>query len=695
MPTIKSDIRIIDGDVTSAVEVIKAYLSNVGYIVDYDKSTQNTADIEATNLQQSVAKLYLTNRPQIVHYHLEKKSDEQIQIEIKCSLFRKFRIFYYAFLFLLLIGSNIFLIFNSTYVSKSFSPITQIESHQSFSLAILISLLCFVSACFFYTRSISTFPYENFMNQFYDSLKKKGFSNRSDIHVGHSFPDMWKVLFLIGVFFLQIVFCFGIDNVIRENTFLSFFLYGAFLVIGLLIFLLILMNFQPTIKAKMFFALAGFSFCIPILLYFSPPAILSITGDLKELFNKYLNQGYPQKIIQYGSIFYLSSIVVIVLISFVSLINTLHLPIRIVMQLDKSATTNPASYFNRSFQARNSFFLFNILLVFLWGIFWVVKIVALYFTLTIVEISLYGSNYIFNSNIAIMFFENTKICFLFIFRPHIESYIILIFHRLTMLIYSAPMIALVLIIIRKNIKSGIDEYRLAKSSSNMDFSAEKQTSKTIKRICAFADIRAPIIRVIDSKDINAKAKYIGLPIFKNILIVSKGAFEELNDNEDEIEFLLAHEIGHIKKHTLSRRFLCFLSDYSLFGNGFLALLQNSYKIEREADYFAVEWNLYKHQDKNRTIGLLKSLLEKVEESTWKNAISQSNESLSFAQLKNNHCRTTFFKMFNDSSKLQKLKINIKLFIQMYFGDEIQSYIHPTNNQRIEWIDRKFYTDETN
>lgn len=190
MPIINSDIRLIEGDITSAVEVIKEHLTHVGYKIIYQEITQKSADVTASILKQSVIKLYLTNSPQEVYFHLDKKSNEQVQIVIKCDLLRKFRTFYYAVLILLLIGSHTFMISNFS----SFNLITQWESHLPLSFAILTSLFCFISACAFYMRSISTFPYEYFMNQFYESLIKKGFSNKCDIHVGHSFPDRKSVV---------------------------------------------------------------------------------------------------------------------------------------------------------------------------------------------------------------------------------------------------------------------------------------------------------------------------------------------------------------------------------------------------------------------------------------------------------------------------------------------------------------------
>jgi len=192
-----------------------------------------------------------------------------------------------------------------------------------------------------------------------------------------------------------------------------------------------------------------------------------------------------------------------------------------------------------------------------------------------------------------------------------------------------------------------------------------------------------------------KPNISGFQFLKNIFTISEGAWNELKDIEEELEILIAHELWHIKKHTLKRKILCFLSDYSLFGNGFLALLQNSYQVEQEADNFAVKWVTNKYQNKMRAIGALKSLLERIEEVSWKNTIFRVGSSLNFAMFKENSCRVDFLKIFNELSWVQKAKINIKLFYQIYFGEEIQSYFHPSVNQRIAWTQEKYDANGTN
>ena len=183
----------------------------------------------------------------------------------------------------------------------------------------------------------------------------------------------------------------------------------------------------------------------------------------------------------------------------------------------------------------------------------------------------------------------------------------------------------------------------------------------------------------------AKTKYISFPWFKHILILSRDIGKNLNATEDEIEALLAHEIWHIKKHNITRTILCFLSDYSLFGNGFLTIMQNSYKIEKEADEFALRWLTKKCQDRDESVRVMKSLLEKTEEIYVTKILIQQMNSFGFLNLIDPSSKESFLKKYDKFSRREQLKIDLKLLYQMLFGEEIQCYFHPSNYLRIKWL----------
>jgi hypothetical protein len=115
----RSDIRLIDGDVTTVAGAIRKYLSSVNFKIEQEQVGQNRADIKACNLQRSFLKLYLSNSPQIVYWQLIQKNAKQVQIEITGALFEKFRVFYYIFLTLFLTGFDVFAVLGMTYTSTN------------------------------------------------------------------------------------------------------------------------------------------------------------------------------------------------------------------------------------------------------------------------------------------------------------------------------------------------------------------------------------------------------------------------------------------------------------------------------------------------------------------------------------------------------------------------------------------------
>jgi Zn-dependent protease with chaperone function len=366
--------------------------------------------------------------------------------------------------------------------------------------------------------------------------------------------------------------------------------------------------------------------------------------------------------------------------------STIKWPIKTTRYLNKFESRNQDSYYYKALDPKNSSIIFNTTVFVLWQVIAIANIIGLFLSLSVFEKTLLGTNLLFKSTFVDQFFYNTEIIFTQILSTNYKYYNGNIFHKIIMLIFSLPALSFLFLIIRKNIKSALEGYSLLKKQSDMYGKIEKQLSEQINEVCKSANVRPPIIKVVESPDIKAETKYLGFPIFKNILIISIGAWNELHTNKDELDALLAHEIWHIKKHTLTRKLLCFLSDYSLFGNGFLALFQNSFQIEKEADDFAVKWLTKKHQDENKAISSLKSLLERIEETNWTNAFFQPSNSLNFAMFKEASYRNDLLKMYDNSSRSERLKINLKLLYQMYFGDEILSYFHPSINQRIAWVE---------
>ena len=155
--------------------------------------------------------------------------------------------------------------------------------------------------------------------------------------------------------------------------------------------------------------------------------------------------------------------------------------------------------------------------------------------------------------------------------------------------------------------------------------------------------------------------------------------------DGELDALLAHEVWHLKRHIFKLRLVCLISDYTFFGNGFLAMFQNFFQIEKEADEFAIKWL----KENDRSITALKSLLEQQEEINEIYNLSMepslSGSSLNFVMLKDDSYRKKLLTWYDKSSEIKKIWINLKLLYQIYFSEEILSYFHPPITERIRWI----------
>lgn len=710
-----SDIRLINGDVATICRRIKEYLSNENFNLDHEELKENYADIKSSNLQRSVFKLYFQNDPQIVHWHLTQKPGNQVQVEIKSDLFPQFRIFYFVTIGFLLLGFSLYYASTSMFKYESVNLLQQfgLLSTSNFNSLLAVSFL--VLAFIFCIKLVNTAPYEAFLNRFYKKLRQKSFENEIVLQNDFGFPDLLKILLLFIVFIL-IVLLFSELKISYINDHLPFysFLGGAIFTLVILLILVLIMICSSSIATRVIFVLTGIGLCIPVAIYSNAPVVLSYPGDIKQQFEnhfgignitdygaeafKYLNEEIYKKtkyFAQKASIFFVSGCALLFLLASILFINNLFLPIRLVKHLKRFLSPQPDSDYHHALYPGNSSYLFNLIIVLLWAIIGTANILGLYFSFSIFERAFLTTNSMFESELAIMFYTNTQMTFAALLQSKFSSDLTVLIHRMGMLMYSIPVIGIFILALKKNLKSTLEGYFLLKDRSGKYERIENDLTEKIGTMCKFKDIRVPIVRMVDSQDINAETKYLGFPVFKNILVVTTGAWDELHANGDELDALLAHEVEHIKKHTFTRRFLCLLSDYSLFGNGFLAVLQNSFQLEKDADDFAVRWLENKHRGKNRALISLRSLLERIEESQWKSLLLKSTNDLNFPTVKDDLYRNRFLDAYHDAPIIQKIKINLKLLYQLYFSNEIISYFHPSIDQRIAWVEEKYGAIETN
>jgi len=184
-------------------------------------------------------------------------------------------------------------------------------------------------------------------------------------------------------------------------------------------------------------------------------------------------------------------------------------------------------------------------------------------------------------------------------------------------------------------------------------------------------MKMPKIVIINSPFVFSNIKWI-MP-FRSILTITDKTAEFLN--EQELEALLAHEIGHIKKHAHIYTFLNFFSEWTLFGKGFLTAVLDSRQTEYDADDFCLKWLNERGMSKKVLIDLLNKTL--TINSVFK-YVAQSSSLLAFNEAEISHDRADY--------ENPGLKEKLKLLYEFYFGDLILSYVHPTIEERVRRIE---------
>lgn len=715
-----SSIQLIDGNIAATVEAATEFLTSTGYKTDCQKITKDNAYIKGSNLQRGILKLYISNSPQIIHWRIKQISAEQLQIESEFEHFGHFELIHHVCLFCSLCcfsfgfsmqQSHFFYQFISSYCFGGlFINKWLYFLFYAFSLIISVGLVA---------KVVVVNNKNFFLGEFYKTLFKKGLKNKIDIQTDIGIRGAWKSIILFFGFTVATMIIAGSPlTFIKESPTMAIFLGGLILVAIILSALVLQIVLNPFTAEKSIFLLMGLIICTSLTLHSNVPSLLSVSDKFSqvvakmreieritasssgamaewETFKKQSNKMEEMKK-NFGAVFIGYFGVWLLLFGFIICfyIVMFNVPIDMLKSQRRFEFGGKESIYIQSLQPENTSYVLNILILFLWITISLAFLFGFYCTSTVFERTILGFNFIFKSEFGIAFFENTK-AMLEMFGHIIGGAYSPLFHRLFMLLYSLPVIALFILVLQKRIESTLTGYCMLQKLSGRHHEITSQLSEKVGGICRFANVLPPTVLVLNSSDINAETRYLGFPVFKNILTISKGTWGELSVNEDELDVLLAHEVWHIKKHTLARRMLCLLSDYSLFGNGFLALFQNSYRIEKEADAFAVKWVMAKYQDAGRAMHSLKSLLERREEINWRNRMFRPGSSLSFGMLRNDSYRNDLLKSFDTATRIERLKINLKLLYQMYFGEEILSYFHPSISQRVAWIEETYRTNEAN
>lgn len=248
--------------------------------------------------------------------------------------------------------------------------------------------------------------------------------------------------------------------------------------------------------------------------------------------------------------------------------------------------------------------------------------------------------------------------------------------RLSAWIYLIPLLFLLLEIGRRKIR----KMRQPSRSAAGILPAERDVSRALDAICKYAGVPRPYLVVVDSAFIQASTGHRTLLDSRPCLQLTSGAAQLLSS--EEMQALLAHEVGHLKNDVLRFRLLNALSNLTVWGNGFLAVLFDSFKVEFLADEFAVGYL--------RELGMspvvLQRLLIKMEAN---NSLQPSHGGTGAGSplciVDDFGREMPSLSLSDQRGPVAKTRKLLDIFVELYFGDRVLSYFHPSLRDRLDRI----------
>jgi Zn-dependent protease with chaperone function len=292
-----------------------------------------------------------------------------------------------------------------------------------------------------------------------------------------------------------------------------------------------------------------------------------------------------------------------------------------------------------------------------------------YIVLSVFEFTILRTNFFFKSFTSEAFYNQISEIISIISKTNFSQLTIDVIARLILFMYCLPLVMMIIFVAIKRIRNysrKLREFHRFRIKQQLD---SVNVHSTAEAIAQSYGVDLPFIVITPDKLPIAGAKFIGFPYFRHYILLSKGC---LKMKKEEFEGLLAHELYHAKQHSYKWCVLDLLSDYTLFGTGFLSITINSYAQELEADYQAACW-----VKKNGSVPDFINALRIV---SWTRSGSDGQR-LNATPGSSDSAKQDVWK----ESAFRGLKRNLKTLFELYFGDEILSYIHPPFEERIERI----------
>jgi len=662
----RTDINILDNDIIYIFNSILKLSNQNKFLIKYFKNNHLSIFIRTESEANSIIKLFISSKPHIIEWKIIKNNHKNIYVEINEKYFKKYSYFFYSlFTIFILLYFLTFLISEPIFIK-----------YAAINLVILTSLILILFLNFISKHHSA----KEHITNFYNSIGE--FIVTSKISITSYSEEMSKISFLLLWSFILLLI---IHNNLISFLLINFFSNGLSLILlGISIlpcFFLLMIALDDKIDAKYSINISNVIIILfPIIVYLSfipatnygmekvfwdklPSFKLNYENTFKPFkidenqLDEINKAELKSKISPKEMVFYL-----LLVLAFVLLFTCLMF---LSFTRDFINRINPLTneyYKKKIINSKVQ----NFILFIFWGYFSILTIFLFYMSLSLSEIIFFNTSLLIKSINCQRFFLNIYIIIYGLFFNWTYNKFVVVLSKIVILLFLSPIFFLFSSILVRNIL----EYRsnfIAIKNSKQYVDRHTYIKEISENISEINRIKRPLIAINNSKDICASVDYISFPYFSYILHISEGIF---NLNKNEIILIIAHEIYHIKKHALLRFLLCFLSDYTLFGKGFLSIIQNSYNAEKQADLFA-----FKTLGENiQSYNTFKNLLEKQEEINF--IFNNYNKEIINPKLLYD---------YNNISETKKLFVNIKLFFRYYFFGGLSIYTHPSVEQRIQWL----------
>jgi len=617
----KRDIRLVNRPINDVAGILKGHVKKQGWIISEETTEDSTLCIVAKNPRASSLRLFYNNSPQIAVWNFYPDG-KGTKVEMFFELFQSSRIWFYGFAISILMTVEY-------YVFQFFSNKSNPISFAKFLLS--LTLWGVFHSCIAYVKR-----YREFREGFYSLVSDTYGIQEVKIQEGFYFPELSKYFAITIFFVLQILLIisayslsgFSGSGPVAAPLILKITLFLIFIGVAFTAYICYKPRFASRLKLGLFGMQAG--------------ALLSIYAlfpALHPIIASHFHLG-PELIL---ILLALSLVLFIMVFMAVNMYDTARELAEEIYQSKIKLDSPPADSLSASPEATD-FKPFSLAILIIWLSFSLINLIGLYFSLSFTEYILFGKNFLFHNPSSKAFFDGD------------------FFSKVLWGGYAVPLLGLWFVFAYKRTKEFLDSYKLM-----MKNQAPQELQAMIADICSFAGVNMPKI-VISSEDvIAANVKHIFL--FGTALKITQKTLRELN--KQELEALLAHEVFHLKKHSLKFSILNSLSEWTLFGSGFLTLVQDSKEVEFEADRFSLAWL----KEKGLGRGVLINLLDKVSLLNSASGLAFSDSAMSFsASLRK-----------KDAKNLDPLAL-LRFIDEMFFGDMVISYIHPTASERIRRIE---------